>query len=108
MSTIYTTKDGDTVDHICWQYYTQSVLESAIAVQEPDLLDELDALEDVTDVIDISKGFENNLDGMVERVLEINTGLADYGPILPNGVKILLPDTTSIESDSRNVIQLWT
>ncbi len=30
--------------------------------------------------------------GIVEAVLEANPGLADYGPILPAGLPILLPD----------------
>lgn len=30
--------------------------------------------------------------GYVEAVLEANRGLADYGPILPAGVTIVLPD----------------
>lgn len=42
---------------------------------------------------------------IVEQVLDANKGLADYGPILPAGVLVLLPnlDTTA----SEQAVKLW-
>lgn len=43
---------------------------------------------------------------LVERVLEANPGLADRGPVLPAGVRILLPvfdDPARVET-----VRLWT
>lgn len=48
-------------------------------------------------------GRQNDL--IVERVLEANPGLADYGPTLPEGVRVALPaidDEQSTES-----VRLW-
>lgn len=41
----------------------------------------------------------------VAAVLEANRGLADYGPQLPAGVTIILPDWTPVAQSSGN--QLW-
>jgi len=35
-------------------------------------------------------------DGTVEAVLEANAGLADYGPVLPHGLAVELPELASI------------
>lgn len=44
--------------------------------------------------------------GIVERVLDANPGLADFGPILPMGTRILMPDMPR-ESAQRKRIKLW-
>lgn len=44
--------------------------------------------------------------GAVEQVLEANPGLAGYGPILPAGVEIALPDIDE-GSDSKRVELPW-
>ena len=45
---------------------------------------------------------------VVEEVLERNPGLADLGAILPSGTVIDLPDTTtSPETGTRDIVQLW-
>lgn len=44
--------------------------------------------------------------GQVESVLAANPGLADYGPILPAGVTITLPDVTTAAQTSQGV-KLW-
>jgi phage tail protein X len=68
MSTIYTTRQGEMLDHICHKFY----------------------------------GDES---GTVEKVLEVNPGLADLGPILPPRTKITLP---AIERDtSADLVTLW-
>lgn len=43
---------------------------------------------------------------IVERVLEANPGLADYGAVMPGGVRILLPDFTDPISQT-NGVRLW-
>lgn len=43
--------------------------------------------------------------GAVEQVYDANQGLAERGPILPEGVKILLPELTTEATD--NSISLW-
>lgn len=40
----------------------------------------------------------------VEAVYDVNPGLADYGPILPSGVVIDLPDAEVAEPET---IRLW-
>lgn len=37
-------------------------------------------------------------DGTVEAVLEANAGLADYGPVLPIGTVVCLPDLDTVSS----------
>lgn len=66
----YTTRDGDSVDLICWRYY----------------------------------GSERG--GTTEAVLEANTGLAGYGPILPAGLSITLP-AYALPVKSEKLINLW-
>lgn len=48
-------------------------------------------------------GRQNEL--IVERVLEENPGLADYGPVLPEGVRIALPEIA--EEQSTESVRLW-
>ena len=67
MSATYRTKERDTVDSICHDYYGRT-------------------------------------SGVVEQVLEANVGLADYGPELPAGVTITLPD---VEEPSTQVVRLF-
>ncbi|MDT0499724.1 MULTISPECIES: tail protein X [unclassified Halomonas] len=43
--------------------------------------------------------------GLVERVLEVNSGLADLGPSLPAGVAIILPDVEEPAVNRR--VRLW-
>lgn len=42
---------------------------------------------------------------MVERLLEANPGLADYGPILPAGVIVQLPEVAP--QDKVDGVRLW-
>ena len=59
------------------------------------------------DMLDeIAKTYYGTLAGrIVEQVLDANTGLAEYGPILPHGVSINLPDIKP--SSSNEEIMLW-
>lgn len=67
----YITRQGDTVDLICYLHY----------------------------------GTER--DGTVEAVLEANTGLADYGTVLPLGITIDLPVVETTETNNNTIINLW-
>lgn len=44
--------------------------------------------------------------GQTEAILAANPGLADYGPVLPSGVVITLPDQTTVAATSQGV-KLW-
>lgn len=48
-------------------------------------------------------GRQNDL--IVETVLQANPGLADYGPTLPEGVRVALPEIAD-EQDTASV-RLW-
>lgn len=43
--------------------------------------------------------------GATELVLEANTGLSAYGPVLPSGLIITLPDLP--EAEPAQTIKLW-
>ncbi|MDN4056329.1 tail protein X [Massilia sp. YIM B02763] len=44
--------------------------------------------------------------GIVEQVLEMNAGLADYGPILPHGLVVQMPDKPAT-TPTAPLLQLW-
>lgn len=44
--------------------------------------------------------------GVVEQVLEMNPGLADYGPILPHGLKVSVPDPQT-QQTTVSLLKLW-
>lgn len=44
--------------------------------------------------------------GMVEAVLEQNPGLADYGPVLPHGLQVNLPETPPKQTNTP-LLRLW-
>ncbi|MCO8066817.1 tail protein X [Acinetobacter schindleri] len=44
--------------------------------------------------------------GVVEKVLEANPGIAAYGPILPMGTEVILPDLETPQQ-IKQTIQLW-
>lgn len=43
--------------------------------------------------------------GVTERVLRANPGLAEYGPVLPHGLCVELPDITP--APTAQTVQLW-
>lgn len=59
-----------------------------------------DVLDDV-----VNRYYGDTKNGIVEMVLEANSGLADLGPILPAGVSISLPDRPVTATDS--LVRLW-
>lgn len=44
--------------------------------------------------------------GVTEATLELNHGLASYGPLLPAGVPVILPEVTAATATAPTV-QLW-
>lgn len=44
--------------------------------------------------------------GVVEATLELNPGLADYGPILPMGLEVDIPDLQTTKPIT-TLINLW-
>lgn len=45
--------------------------------------------------------------GVVEQVLDRNRNLAAYGPLLPHGTSVELPELTPTSSATRALTQLW-
>lgn len=45
--------------------------------------------------------------GTVEAALEANPGLASFGPVLPHGAAVDLPDPAASRPAQRALIQLW-
>lgn len=45
--------------------------------------------------------------GVTEQVLELNPGLADLGPLLPEGTEVRLPDAAPA-TKRIDTVQLWT
>lgn len=45
--------------------------------------------------------------GVTEAVLSANRGLADQGPMLPEGLQILLPDYDTTQPAAAEMVQLW-
>ena len=57
------------------------------------------------DTVDsICHAYYGRTSGVVEQVLEVNVGLADYGPELPAGLEITLPD---VAQPSTQVVRLF-
>lgn len=44
--------------------------------------------------------------GIVEQVFLLNPGIADFGPVLPQGTEVLLPEQVQQEKSNRTV-KLW-
>lgn len=44
--------------------------------------------------------------GVTEAVLEANPGLADYGPILPQGLTVQMPEARTA-APQRQMVNLW-
>ena len=105
MPLVYVTREGEMLDWICWQYYGQRrQLEHAARELEP-LANEIDdTLQQ--GIHALSQASPQNLSGMVEGLLQANPGLAARGPVLPAGIRIILPDYSQ-EVEETHVVQLW-
>ena len=45
--------------------------------------------------------------GVVEEAYRINPGLADQGPILPEGIAVTLPERPASTPATRETVNLW-
>lgn len=45
--------------------------------------------------------------GMTEIVLSINPGVCDYGPILPQGIIVEIPDAPPASTATATIVKLW-
>ncbi|WP_336810946.1 tail protein X [Bosea sp. MMO-172] len=68
--TPFVTRQGQTVDMVCWEHYRRTA--------------------DITEI-----------------VFDANPGLADLGPVLPMGTRILLPDLPVPQREARKLTSLW-
>lgn len=46
-------------------------------------------------------------DAALTTVYGMNYGLADYGPILPRGVLVALPDSLDTQTPNDTAVKLW-
>ncbi|AQT95913.1 tail protein X [Pseudomonas azotoformans] len=59
------------------------------------------------DTVDaLSWRFYGRTAGVTEAVLEANPGLADHGPILPQGLVVNMPEAQTT-APQRQMVQLW-
>ncbi len=108
MSTLYRTKDGETLDFICWRYYKSAPsLAQAALVAQPQAAALMQQLEE-NSMLDYftQQGDNTQLLGIVEAVLNANPGLCDRDVLLPEGVEINLPDVHN-DAGTEKLIQLW-
>ncbi len=72
----------------------------------------------MTDTLIVTSKLGDTLDGLIWRelragpevlqtVLDLNPGTADFGLFLPVGTSITLPRLVEKTVDTRNIIQLW-
>lgn len=105
MAIQYTTKEGDMIDWICWRYYSkQSNLKQSLLAMEPNLAESNVLVESQLGSLTQRQG--NTMQGTVEKVLAANPNLVDYGPVLPAGVIIELPENTQ-EITGNAFVRLW-
>ena len=45
--------------------------------------------------------------GVVEAALELNPGLAEFGPFIPHGTLVTLPEPTAAPPQTTQIVQLW-
>jgi phage tail protein X len=55
----------------------------------------------------IWRRFRRPMPGLVERVLDLNPGLADLGPLLPAGTRVSIPVDTPSGPATLPVVKLW-
>lgn len=51
--------------------------------------------------------FRKPMPGLVERILDLNPGLADLGPLLPAGTTVVIPIDAPTGPAVVNVVKLW-
>ncbi len=106
MPDTYKTKQGDMLDWICWMHYGQRRRLEDAAKQLGIFASESNSSSLVDGIQALSAMSTADLRGIVEKVLNANPKLVEYGPVLPAGVTITLPDL-SPEAEDNEIIQLW-
>ncbi|WP_045856250.1 tail protein X [Teredinibacter purpureus] len=105
MATVYSTKDGDMLDWICWRHYGQHArLSEATRQIEPHLVAANGGIDEEVEML--SQFSSTDLRGIVEQVLDANPRLVDYGSRLPAGVDVTLPELEA-SVEQQDVVQLW-
>lgn len=105
MPATYTTQQGDMLDWICWAHYGQfNRLNNAARQMGPGVTDANGPLQD--GLRSLSQAGAIDMQGIVEKVLDVNPRLAFYGPVLPANIEIILPEITASDVDVQ-VVQLW-
>ena len=51
--------------------------------------------------------FRRKTPGLLEKVLDMNPGLAGLGPVIPNGTRIIIPIEPAPKTAVRPVVKLW-
>ena len=60
------------------------------------------------DILDRICFLHYGISGVVQKVLESNPHLADYGPVLPSGLLITLPDIdVKADKSAKKTVSLW-
>ena len=57
------------------------------------------------EIDDICYIYYGHLTGTVEKVMQANYRLSQYGPILPAGIKIVLPEIKT--KSSKDIVRMW-
>lgn len=62
------------------------------------------------DVLDLMvwKHYRSRASRIVERVLDANPGLCEYGPVLPAGLSVLLPAEPVKPKKAKMLTEFWT
>ena len=97
MDTYYSTYGHETLDYICWRHYVNNdLLEQNTSEFNHALFNSFLKSADAED---------NGINGIIEKVLAANPGIADT-LILPANLKICLPhiEETAIDADLKD---LW-
>ena len=106
MAQVYTSKQGDMLDWICWHHYGQRrQLERAVREIDPVINHIAPALDDGIQAL--SQASPISLIGVIEKVLQANPGLAAKGPVLAAGIRIKLPDFTQSGEATTQLVSLW-
>lgn len=103
---IYRTKENEVLDYICWKNYFQSTLLDALLVQETENYAPGRQIMDIFDLGKLSGRTDDQLGKIVNKVLDANPGLIDYGIFLPSGLEIHLPEVDEIDT-AGEIVQLW-
>ncbi|QGM48089.1 phage tail protein [Methylocystis heyeri] len=54
-----------------------------------------------------SRFYSSEHGGATEAILNANDGLASYGPLLPEGLKIIIPDLPPAQPAQLATVSLW-